>query len=140
MIECTRKIEFDAGHRVIGHEYKCKYLHGHRYILEVTAQANQLDIVGRVVDFGVLKARIQGWVNDNLDHNVILHQKDKVLGESIAKSTGQKIYYLKSNPTAENIALHIKYDIIPILFTNCSFDIIKLRLYETPNAYVEVHE
>ena len=82
---------------------------------------------------------LKEWVDENLDHNVILHQKDKALGELIAKETGQNIYYLKSNPTAENIALHIKSDIIPLLFTKNSFDIVKLRLYETPNAYVEVN-
>ena len=139
MVECTRRIEFDAGHRVMGHENKCKYLHGHRYVLEVTARAIELDSIGRVVDFGVLKSIMKEWVDENLDHNVILHQKDKALGELIAKETGQNIYYLKSNPTAENIALHIKSDIIPLLFTKNSFDIVKLRLYETPNAYVEVN-
>jgi 6-pyruvoyltetrahydropterin/6-carboxytetrahydropterin synthase len=139
MVECTRKIEFDAGHRVMGHENKCKYLHGHRYVLEVTARADELDSIGRVVDFGVLKTVIKEWIDENLDHNVILHQDDKSLGSLISGETGQKIYYLKSNPTAENIALHIKYDIIPLLFTKNSFDIVKIRLYETPNAYVEVN-
>lgn len=139
MVECTRRIEFDAGHRVIGHENKCKYLHGHRYVLEITARTDELDSVGRVVDFGVLKSIMKEWVDKNLDHNVILHQEDKPLGDLIKKGTGQNVYYLQTNPTAENIALHIKYDIIPMLFTENSFDIIKLRLYETPNAYVEVN-
>ncbi len=139
MVECTRRIEFDAAHRVIGHENKCKYLHGHRYVLEVTASANELDSIGRVVDFGVLKSVVKEWVDEKLDHNVILHQDDKSLGDLIEKETGQNVYYLKSNPTAENIALHIKSDIIPLLFTKNSFDIVKLRLYETPNAYVEVN-
>lgn len=139
MVECTRRIEFDAAHRVIGHENKCKYLHGHRYVLEVTASTNELDSIGRVVDFGVLKSVVKEWVDEKLDHNVILHQDDKSLGDLIEKETGQNVYYLKSNPTAENIALHIKSDIIPLLFTKNSFDIVKLRLYETPNAYVEVN-
>ena len=139
MVECTRRIEFDAGHRVMGHENKCKYLHGHRYVLEITARASELDSLGRVVDFGVLKSIMKEWIDENLDHNVILDKKDRALGDVIAKETGQNIYYLKSNPTAENIALHIKSDIIPLLFTKDSFDIVKLRLYETPNAYVEVN-
>jgi 6-pyruvoyltetrahydropterin/6-carboxytetrahydropterin synthase len=139
LVECTRKIEFDAGHRVMGHEHKCKYLHGHRYVLEVTARANQLDELGRVVDFGVLKSTVKGWIDENLDHNVILHEEDKILGEFISKATGQDVYYLKNNPTAENIALHIKYDIIPRLFTEGSFDIVGIKLYETPNAYVEIN-
>ena len=59
MIECSRKIDFDAGHRVIGHKNKCKYLHGHRYTLEITAAALELDEIGMVADFGFLK-KIRG--------------------------------------------------------------------------------
>ncbi|MDP4709163.1 MAG: 6-carboxytetrahydropterin synthase [Rickettsiaceae bacterium] len=138
MIECTRRIEFDAGHRVIGHQHKCKYLHGHRYVLEITAMSTELNELGMVVDFGELKNIIKDWIDENLDHNVILHEDDKALGSLIASQTGQNIYYLKSNPTAENIALHLKSDIIPKLFTKNSFNIVRLKLFETPNSFVEV--
>jgi 6-pyruvoyltetrahydropterin/6-carboxytetrahydropterin synthase len=138
MIECTRRIEFDAGHRVIGHQHKCKYLHGHRYVLEITAMSTELNELGMVVDFGELKNIIKDWIDENLDHNVILHQDDEALGSLIARQTGQNIYYLKSNPTAENIALHLKSDIIPKLFTKNSFNIVRLKLFETPNSFVEV--
>jgi 6-pyruvoyltetrahydropterin/6-carboxytetrahydropterin synthase len=140
VIECTRRIEFDAGHRVIGHAHKCKYLHGHRYILEVTAKAPELNKLGMVIDFGDLKTVIKSWVDKNLDHNVILHQDDKRLGAFISKETGQNIYYLQSNPTAENIALHLKKDIIPSLLVESSFKIVRVKLYETPNCYVEINE
>ena len=138
MIECTRRIEFDAGHRVIGHKHKCKHLHGHRYVLEITASSEELDDLGMVVDFGELKSVMKEWIDLNLDHNVILHADDENLGSFIANYTGQNIYYLKSNPTAENIALHLKIDIIPKLFIKSSFQIIKIKLFETPNAFVEV--
>ena len=138
MIECTRRIEFDAGHRVIGHQHKCKYLHGHRYVLEITAMSTELNELGMVVDFVELKNIIKDWIDENLDHNVILHEDDKALGSLIASQTGQNIYYLKSNPTAENIALHLKSDIIPKLFTKNSFNIVRLKLFETPNSFVEV--
>jgi len=138
MVECTRRIEFDAGHRVIGHQNKCKYMHGHRYALEITARADKLNELGMVVDFGELKSIMKGWVDKNFDHNVILHQDDKKLGDFISSQTEQDVYYLKNNPTAENIALHLKSDIIPLLFTKNLFDIVKLKLYETPNAFVEV--
>jgi len=138
MIECTRRIEFDTGHRVIGHKNKCQYLHGHRYVLEVTATSSELNELGMVVDFGELKTIIKGWIDENFDHNVILHQDDKELGSFISSHTGQGVYYLKSNPTAENIALHLKSDIIPMLFTKSSFNIVRIKLFETPNSYVEV--
>lgn len=138
MIRCARKFEFDAGHRVVGHQNKCQYIHGHRYTLEVVAEAQELDALGMVVDFGLLKNVIKKWIDENFDHTLILHESDKDLGDNISNSTGQKIYYLKNNPTAENIALHLKLDIISQLFNNTSFHIIKIKLFETPNCYVEV--
>ena len=59
---CCVKIEFDAAHRVIGHQNKCRYLHGHRYVLEVTAVSNVLNSIGMVVDFGFLKTKINQGV------------------------------------------------------------------------------
>lgn len=138
MIQCTRKIEFDAGHRVIGHEKKCQFLHGHRYILEITAESNQLNSLGMVVDFGEIKSVVKNWIDNNFDHNLILKYDDKKLGDKVSEWTGQKIYYMEQNPTAENIALHLKMDIMPRLFSNCSFKIIKIKLFETPNCFVEV--
>lgn len=138
MIKCTRKIEFDAGHRVVGHENKCQFLHGHRYVLEVTVESNVTDNLGMVIDFGYMKSIIQKWIDDNFDHNIILHQNDREMGDRICEWTGQKIYYMQENPTAENIALHLKLNILPKLFTNSSFIITKVKLFETPNCFVEV--
>lgn len=138
MVECTRRIEFDAAHRVVGHKNKCKYLHGHRYILEITATTSKLDEIGMVADFALLKTIMKEWIDNNFDHNVILNISDKNLGEYIAKCTGQSVYYLDSNPTAENIALHLLKDVIPLLFAQSLFQILRIKLYETPNCYVEV--
>ncbi len=136
MVECTRRIEFDAAHRVIGHENKCKYVHGHRYVLEITAKSSSLNDLGMVVDFGHLKTIMKEWIDKNLDHNMILSREDKELGEFIFEYTGQGVYYMDANPTAENIALHIKNDIVSDLFKDDSFKITKLKLFETPNCYV----
>ena len=35
----TRRLEFDAGHRIPNHQSQCRHLHGHRYALEVTLVA-----------------------------------------------------------------------------------------------------
>jgi 6-pyruvoyltetrahydropterin/6-carboxytetrahydropterin synthase len=135
IITASRRIEFDMAHRVRGHENKCKYVHGHRYILEVTFEAQQLDSIGRVIDFGIVKQILGTWIDDNLDHNVILDQKDKELGVQIEKFTGQKIYYLDNNPTVENIAKHLYEDILPTLFIGGDITFHSLKLYETPNCY-----
>ena len=67
MIECTRRIKFDAGHRVHLHESKCRNAHGHQYIVFIYATAENLDKLGRVIDFSVLKEKFHGWIDDNWD-------------------------------------------------------------------------
>lgn len=138
MISCTRKIEFDAAHRIMNHESKCKMLHGHRYVLEASFVSKDLDDLGRVIDFGVIKEVLGKWVDDNLDHNTILFSKDQELGDKIASITAQNIYYMDQNPTAENIAKHILEDICPQLFAQYDVKCSSVKLYETPNCSVEV--
>lgn len=134
---CTRRLEFDAAHRVMGHEGKCKHLHGHRYAIEATFTAKQLDTLGRVVDFGIIKEKLGQWVDANWDHTTILYGKDKALGNAITTQTGQKIFYLPSNPTAENMADYLLHAVCPKLFAKYPVRCIGLRLYETPNCYAE---
>jgi 6-pyruvoyltetrahydropterin/6-carboxytetrahydropterin synthase len=138
MIKCTRKLEFDAAHRILEHEGKCKLLHGHRYVLEITVKAKQLDEIGRVVDFGVMKKVVGKWIDDNWDHNAILNREDKIMGEMIEKTTGQKIYYLDCNPTVENMADYLFKKICPKLLEKYNIIVEKIKLYETPNCWVEV--
>ncbi|OFW80087.1 MAG: 6-carboxy-5,6,7,8-tetrahydropterin synthase [Alphaproteobacteria bacterium RIFCSPLOWO2_01_FULL_40_26] len=134
---CTRRIEFDAAHRILNHESKCKMLHGHRYALEASFTAKKLDDLGRVIDFGTIREVLGSWVEEHLDHNTILSIKDKKLGGKISSETGQKIYYLKENPTAENIANHLLKEICPKLFAKKNVKCVAIKLYETPNCYVE---
>lgn len=138
MINCTRRIEFDAAHRIINHESKCKMLHGHRYVLEASFEADRLDNLGRVIDFGVIYEVLGSWINENFDHNTILSIDDKILGDEISKITGQKIYYIKENPTAENIALYLFKEICPKIFAGKNVSCTKIKLYETPNCHVRV--
>jgi 6-pyruvoyltetrahydropterin/6-carboxytetrahydropterin synthase len=136
-VTCTRRIEFDAAHRVMGHEGKCKHLHGHRYAIEATFAAQKLDTLGRVVDFSVIKEKLGAWIDAHWDHTTILYEKDKKLGDAIDSITGQKIFYLPSNPTAENMAEYIVQQICPQLFKDSDVKCIGIRLYETPNCYAE---
>ncbi|WP_347939342.1 6-pyruvoyl trahydropterin synthase family protein [Rickettsia oklahomensis] len=138
MIKCTRRIEFDSGHRIIGHQNKCQFLHGHRYVLEITIAANKTDKLGMVIDFSLIKDLVKKWIDENFDHSLILHQDDKEMGQQIEHCTGQKIYYMNNNPTAENIVIHLKDEIFPKLFINQKFSITSLKLFETPNCFVEV--
>ena len=137
---CVRNIEFDAGHRLVNHDGKCAKLHGHRYKAEFhfESKSNKLNNIGMVIDFSLIYKQIGDWINDNLDHNVILNILDKNIGNKIESEFGQKIYYLDVNPTAENIASHLLCDICPKVINEKDIFCSKIRLWETPNCYVEV--
>ncbi|MBL0318048.1 MAG: 6-carboxytetrahydropterin synthase [Alphaproteobacteria bacterium] len=137
MLTCTRSISFDAAHRIMNHESQCKMVHGHRYTIEATFQAKDLDMLGRVIDFGVIKTVLGQWILDNWDHTMILWEEDKALGTLITESIGQKIYYLPTNPTAENMAYYLLHSVCPSLFGEAEAHCVKIRLYETPNCYAE---
>lgn len=137
MISCTRKISFDSAHRLMNHESNCKFLHGHRYVCEATFEAPEIDSLGRVIDFSEIKKILGQWIKETLDHNTILSKKDTELAQSIEKYTNKKVYFLDSNPTAENIALHI-FEMCPKLFKGHNVTCTKIRLHESENSYVEV--
>ncbi len=136
-ITCTRKIEFDAAHRVAEHESKCKYIHGHRYTIEATFEAGTLDALGRVVDFGVVREKLGGWVDHHWDHTLILWERDRQLGEAIAAQTGQQVFYLPHNPTAERMAEYLLTTVCPVLFGESGIVCCAVRLWETPNCYAD---
>lgn len=82
-VTCTRRLEFDAAHRVVGHEGKCAHLHGHRYAVELTAEA-EMDAVGRVIDFSVLKAKVGGFIDGGWDHGMLLNPDDHAARAAVA--------------------------------------------------------
>lgn len=136
-LTCTRLIAFDAAHRVIGHEHRCRHLHGHRYTAEATFAAETLDALGRVVDFGVVRERLGGWIDAHWDHTTILDARDRDLGEAIARETGQAVFYLPFNPTAENMANYLFATVCPDLFAQSGVRCVGVRLWETPNCYAD---
>ncbi|NRA74201.1 MAG: 6-carboxytetrahydropterin synthase [Rickettsiales bacterium] len=131
MITCSKRITFEAAHRIVGHEGGCKFLHGHRYICEFTFTAESLDKLGLVIDFSTIKKIMGNWVKTNLDHTVILWKQDKELINAIEKCTKQKIYQLPNNASAENLATHLLHDICPKLFENHRARCIKITIEET---------
>lgn len=131
-MEITRRYEFDAGHRVLGHEGKCRHIHGHRYVAEVTVESDQLDSVGRVVDFGVLKGKMAEFIDTNWDHNLLLNRDDPMALH--LKTAGEREPFLfDGNPTAENIA-RVLYAQLSSVF---GVPLVRVRIYETPNCWAD---
>jgi len=136
---CTRKLEFDAGHRLINHGGKCEHYHGHRYVVELTccvAEDGSLDGIGRVVDFSVIKELFGSWIDLNLDHGMILHEDDDLADAFLERS--MKVFIMECNPTAENM-VKLLFSTASDLFSkdNTGVEIKSVRLYETPNCWAD---
>ena len=137
----TRRFEFDAGHRVLGHEGKCRHLHGHRYCAEVSVTARSLDDLGRVVDFSVLKEKVGEWIDSNWDHNMILHADDPLLLASLLHDLhtfSEPLPFIMPsyapNPTVENMVKVLFYELQEV-FSDTGVTLAHIRLYETPNCW-----
>src|SRR5277367_6259213 len=102
MYKVTREIEFCYGHRLLNYHGKCRHLHGHNGRAVITLQGRGLDRCGMLVDFGEIKQKVQQWIDDNLDHNLLLCRDDPLL--PILRELGERVFAMEDNPTAENIA------------------------------------
>jgi len=134
MLTITRRIEFDAGHRLINHESKCRNVHGHRYVALITVRAPELDAVGRIIDFGKVKELVGGWVDHHWDHGFIC-QGTYALEETMIEE-GLKVYPLGNPPTAENMSKYL-FDVATELLVPLGIEVHHVRLYETPNCHAD---
>lgn len=134
---CTRRIKWDAAHRVMRHESKCKTLHGHEYVALVTCEAAELDFAGRVVDFGVVKERVGQWVDTHWDHTTIVNKDDvRLLMFAMAEYEDhghRRPYALPGEPTAENLARHLQ-QVAADLLADTGVRVVKVEVYETENC------
>ena len=136
----TRHFRFDAGHRIVGHESHCGYLHGHSYSVDLQVSAAELDSIGRVIDFGVVKQVVGGWIDANLDHNMMFNSRDPLLTLMTSSDNNGSIrpFYLfkDENPTAENIAKHL-FHVSQRLLDPFKIKVVHIRVYETPNCWAD---
>lgn len=128
MYRVTRQIDFCYGHRLLNYEGKCKHLHGHNGRALITIEAPQLDFRGMVIDFSEIKQVVSTWIDENLDHRMILDRKDPVV--AMLEKLGEPMYLIDENPTAENIA-----KLIFEFTAQKGFPVIEVQLWETPRCF-----
>ena len=141
-ITATRRVQFAIGHRVMRHESKCRHLHGHNFVFFLTAEADELDELGRVMDFGVLKTGLGGWIEDHWDHGFVLSHEDKSARAGIdvfsqMEGIQQKLFLLQDNPTAENLAKYLIDFVGPQILHGTGVRLTKVVVYETENGIAE---
>ncbi|MFN0050815.1 MAG: 6-carboxytetrahydropterin synthase QueD [Planctomycetales bacterium] len=123
----TQELEFCYGHRLLNYEGKCKYLHGHNGRVEICLGARALDDRGMVIDFTDIKRLLRTWIDDHLDHQMLLNEADPLL--PWLREQGQMLYVMDCNPTAENIARVIYDQAIRV-----GLPVDEVRLWETPRS------
>ena len=139
-LTCIRRLEWDSMHRVPRHESKCASWHGHRYAAEIHCSAEALDDRGRVIDFGVIKELVGGWIDRNWDHTAVIMRDDPdpavpFIAASNAAS-GRPVYWLDAPPTAEVLVAELAR-VAAELLEPLGVEVVRIRLWETPNGSAE---
>ena len=140
----TRRLEFDAGHRIPGHHSQCRHLHGHRYAIEVTLCGDIITTEGAaeqgmVMDYSEVKRIAAETLVNAWDHAFLVYAKDAAVVEFLRSLPGHKTVELEVPPTAENLAL-IAFRILDAAYQDRYGNHLRLervRLYETPNCWAD---
>lgn len=147
MLTITRKLEFDAGHRIPDHRSQCRNLHGHRYTLEITlegevvSQDGQSDN-GMIMDFSDVKALALEHLVDRWDHAFLVYRHDHVVTSFLETLPGHKTVVLDRVPTVENLA-QVAFNTLKGVYQDRysrALRLAKIKLYETPNCWAEIGE
>jgi 6-pyruvoyltetrahydropterin/6-carboxytetrahydropterin synthase len=145
MLTITRKLEFDAGHRIPDHNSQCRNLHGHRYTLEITLTGQVVDHDGQadngmIMDFSDVKALAKENLVDLWDHAFLVYEKDMPVKAFLDSLPNHKTVVLNRVPTVENLA-KIAFDILKTVYQDrysTGLSLTKVKLFETPNCWAEI--
>jgi 6-pyruvoyltetrahydropterin/6-carboxytetrahydropterin synthase len=140
----TRRLEFDAGHRIPNHDSQCRHLHGHRYAIEVTVSG---DVIvadsdpqqGMVADFGSIKALVQQHIVTPWDHAFLAYAKDDAVIEFLGSLPDHRTVIFDAPPTAEHLATTALRKLTTAFGSvyGARLRVEQVRIYETPNCWAD---
>lgn len=133
MFRIAKHIDFCYGHRLLDYEGKCAHPHGHNGRVEIELECATLDRRGMVQDFGDVKLAVKTWIDENLDHRMILRRDDPLV--AWLAEAGEPHYLLDVNPTAESIAR-----LIHERSREMGLDVVRVTLWETPTSWASYGE
>ena len=108
MYYLEKHLEISAAHRLnLNYKSKCSNLHGHNWLIAVYCRSQTLDENGMVMDFTLIKQRIQ----DVLDHSCLNDLIPAIptaenIARWIAESLGEKCYKVKVQESEGNIVTY----------------------------------
>ena len=128
MYKVTKAIQFCYGHRLMNYDGKCRHLHGHNGKVEIELETDRLDLLGMVRDFTEIKNTVAVWLDQELDHKMLLRKDDPAL--PMLKEMNEPVYLFDTNPTAEAIAKLI-FD-----YTHSKgFPVSEVRMWESESSF-----
>lgn len=127
--------DISCGHRVHGHEGKCRNLHGHNYRIHFTcvAEDGALDGVGRVIDFSQVKAKLCMWIEEHWDHRFLIWEEDPM--KSCLLELDPTVVVVPFNPTAENIAQYLVEVVGPAQLAGTGIKLSEVMVEETRKCF-----
>ena len=138
MIAVERHHDISCGHRIYQHDSSCAHLHGHNYRIHfrVCRVSKELDRLGRVLDFGMMKQKLCQWLEEHWDHKFLLWEADPWLAplQAIDK---KGVVALTFNPTAENMAHYLLSSVGPKLLDGSELKLTAVRVEETAKCSAE---
>lgn len=134
-----------AGHRVVGHEGKCRNMHGHNYRVYFHCQHEdeRLDNVGRVIDFSVVKEKLCMWLEEEWDHRFLAWEQDDIMNCILTFCMDKGFGFFPGlvrvpfNPTAENMAEYLVQVVGPAQLEGTGVYLSKVIIEETAKCHVE---
>jgi 6-pyruvoyltetrahydropterin/6-carboxytetrahydropterin synthase len=125
-------------HALTNYDGKCKYIHGHSYLLKITVAGQPVrdennPKLGMVIDFGDLKKIVDGNIIERFDHSLVLSEKAKLADD--LKHEYQKVEIVNYQPTCENLIIHFVKILKQALPENVSLH--HLQLSETATSCAE---
>lgn len=138
--QVKRYHDISCGHRVVGHEGKCRFLHGHNYRVHFVCEAenNELDGLGRVIDFGVVKSKLCMWLEETWDHKFIAYLNDPMIAKIVKDKDEvfESFVFVDFNPTAENMAEYLVNVIAPMQLAGTGITVTEVTIEETRKCSV----
>ena len=123
MFEIEVSAAFEAAHFIEGYAGKCARLHGHNWTVEAIIRGEELDKLGMLVDFKILKAELKK-ILDDFDHRFLNELET----------------FAQDNPTAENIARKIYQRLASAEIFSGSTKLYAVKVHESPNSCVTYYE
>lgn len=131
MISITKKIEFEAAHRLSNYHGSCSEIHGHTYKLAATVEGMIDPETDMIYDFKTFKNLLQVSVLDRFDHALILKENSE--NRRIFSSYTGKITWMESEPTAERMIEWMAKKITTLLPS--TIELVELQLHETSGSF-----